>query len=157
MGPEGFNGQAGGQTWNWRCSTAAQWYLSSVDIHRRKFLRYLSAATLMAEPVLAGWQGANGMYGLIVKITAVPGKRADLIKIIKESAMPGCLSYVAAKEENTLWVTEVGDNAASHDASLLLPAVKNAVPHAKAIAAGFERVAVTNPERGVGLERTHVR
>ena len=102
------------------------------------------------------------MYGLIVKITAVPGKRAELIRIIKESAsdMPGCLSYVVAKdaaEENILWVTEVWDSAASHDASLLLPAVKNAVPQATAIVASFERVAVTNPEWGVGLERTHVR
>jgi quinol monooxygenase YgiN len=110
----------------------------------------------MAEPVLACSEGANGMYGLIVKITAVPGKRAELIRIIKQSAsdMPGCLSYVVAKdaaEENTLWVTEVWDSAASHDASLLLPAVKNAVPQTKAIVASFERVAVTNPEWGVGL------
>ena len=102
------------------------------------------------------------MFGLIVKITAVPGKRAELIRIIKQSAsdMPGCLSYVVAKDaakENTLWVTEVWDSAASHDASLLLPAVKDAVSQTKAIVASFERVAVTNPEWGVGLERAQVR
>ena len=111
----------------------------------------------MAEPVLAGSQGADDMYGLIVKLTAVPGKHAELIKILGESAsdMPGCLSYVGAKdsaEENTLWVTEVWDSVASHHASLLLPAVKNAVPQAKAIVASFEKVAATRPVWGAGLE-----
>jgi quinol monooxygenase YgiN len=42
-----------------------------------------------------------------VKLTAVPGKREELAKILRESAsdMPGCFSYVVAKdsaEENTL-------------------------------------------------------
>jgi quinol monooxygenase YgiN len=42
--------------------------------------------------------------------------------------MPGCFGYVVAKDsvdENVIWVTEVWDSVASHDASLLLPAVKN--------------------------------
>src|SRR5260370_38511817 len=61
------------------------------------------------------------------------------------------------RQRRILWVSEGWDSAASHDASILLPAVKNAVPHGKAIVASFERVAVTNPEWGVGPERTHVR
>ena len=102
------------------------------------------------------------MYGLIAKLTAVPGKREELIKTLKESAgdMPGCFSYVVAKdsaEENTLWVTEVWDSEASHDASLLLPAVKNAVPQAKAIVASFEKVAVTSPVWATGLKLEQVR
>jgi quinol monooxygenase YgiN len=102
------------------------------------------------------------MYGLIAKLTAVPRKREELIKTLKESAgdMPGCFSYVVAKdaaEENTLWVTEVWDSEASHDASLLLPAVKNAVPQAKAIVASFEKVAVTSPVWGTGLKPEQVR
>jgi len=102
------------------------------------------------------------MYGLIAKLTAVPGKREELIKILRESAgdMPGCFSYVVAKDsadENTLWVTEVWDSAASHDASLLLPAVKNAIPQAKAIVASFEKVAVTSPVWGTGLKPEQVR
>jgi hypothetical protein len=44
---------------------------------------------------------------------------------------------------------------ASHDASLSLPAVKNATPRAKAIVSNFERIAVTNPVWGVGLPATH--
>jgi len=96
------------------------------------------------------------MYGLIVKLTIVPGKREEMIRILKESAvdMPGCLSYVVAKDsadEIAIWVTEVWDSEASHDASLSLPAVKNAIPQAKQIVTGFDKVAVTNPVWGVGL------
>jgi quinol monooxygenase YgiN len=128
-----------------------------VETDRREFLKYLTAATIMAKPVLAGSQGANDMYGLIAKLMAVPGKRADLIAILKESAsgMPGCLSYVVAKDsvdENTVWITEVWDSVASHDASLSLPSVKSAMTQAKPIVAGFDKIAVTSPVWGVGLE-----
>lgn len=96
------------------------------------------------------------MFGLIVRLTVVPGKREEMIRILKESAgqMPGCFSYVVAKdrtEENVLWVTEVWDSEASHDASLALPAVKNAIPQGKAIVSRFEKIAVTGPVWGVGL------
>jgi quinol monooxygenase YgiN len=90
------------------------------------------------------------MYGLIVKLKTVVGKREQMIALLKESAtgMPGCISYVVAKDtadEDTLWVTEVWDNSESHEASLSLPAVKNAIPRAKAIVAAFERIALTRP------------
>jgi len=96
------------------------------------------------------------MYGLIVKLTVVPGRREEMIGILKESAadMPGCFSYVVAKDsadENAIWVTEVWDGLASHDASLSLPFVKNAMPRAKEIVSSFERIAVTSPVWGVGL------
>ena len=95
------------------------------------------------------------MHGLIVKLTVLPGRRDDMIGILKKSAagMPGCFSYVVAKDsldEDVLWVTEIWDNIDSHDASLSLPAVRNAVPHAKAIVAKFEKIAVTRPVLGVG-------
>ena len=90
------------------------------------------------------------MYGLIAKLTMVPGKREEMIEILMGSAagMRGCLSYVVAKDsvdDNAIWVTEVWDSAASHDASLSLPAVKNAIPRAKEVISGFEKIAVTNP------------
>jgi len=97
------------------------------------------------------------MYGLIVKLTTVPGKREEFIQILKESSagMPGCFSYVVARDsanEDGVWVTEVWDSVASHDASLLLPPVKNAIPRAKAIVSSFDRIAVTTPVWGVGLQ-----
>lgn len=96
------------------------------------------------------------MYGLIARLTAVAGKRDELIKILMGGTrnMPGCLSYILAKDavdENIIWVTEIWDTAASHDASLTLPAVKNSMFQGKALIAGFERVAVTQPVGGVGL------
>ena len=96
------------------------------------------------------------MYGLIVRLTVVPGTREKMVGILKASAanMPGCLNYVVAEDSadpNVLWVTEVWDYQASHDASLSLPAVKNTIPQAKGIVSNFERIALTNPVWGVGL------
>jgi len=100
------------------------------------------------------------MYGLIAKLTVVPGRREEMVGILKESAadMPGCFSYVVAKDsadENAIWVTEVWDSIVSHNTSLSLPSVKNAIPRAKAIVSSFEKVAVTNPVWGVGLPPAH--
>lgn len=97
------------------------------------------------------------MYGLIAKITAAPGKRDALIATLEEGArdMPGCFSYVVAKDsadENAVWVTEVWDSMASHDASLSLPAVKNAISQSRALVAGFEKIAVTTPVWGHRLQ-----
>lgn len=96
------------------------------------------------------------MYGLIAKLTAVQGKRDDLIAILKQGTkdMPGCFSYILAKDsldENIVWVTEIWDSAASHDASLSLPAVKESIVQAKPLIAGFEKIAVTQPIGGVGF------
>jgi quinol monooxygenase YgiN len=40
------------------------------------------------------------MYGLIAKITTIPGKRDEMIALLKTSAagVPGCLSYVVAND-----------------------------------------------------------
>jgi quinol monooxygenase YgiN len=128
-----------------------------MEIDRRHFLLDVSAATFAVALVPMVLQGASGMYGLIVKLTIVPGRREGMIRILKESAadMPGCFSYVVAKDaadENVLWVTEVWDSEASHDASASLPAVKKAIPQGKELVTGFEKTAVTTPVWGVGLK-----
>jgi quinol monooxygenase YgiN len=71
------------------------------------------------------------MYGLFGKMIAVPDQRDALIAILLEgvSGMPGCLSYVVAKDPadpNALWITEVWDSQGSHEASLSLPSVQQA-------------------------------
>ena len=96
------------------------------------------------------------MYGLIVKMAVIHGRREEMIEILKESAsnMAGCLSYVVAEDsadEDAIWVTEVWDSAVSHDASLSLPSVKSAIPRATAIVSSFEKIAVTTPVWGDGL------
>jgi quinol monooxygenase YgiN len=127
-------------------------------IDRRKFLEYLGAVSV--TPFLAGSQEASGMFGSIGRLTVVPGRRDELIGILKQSAadMPGCLSYVVAKDssdENAIWVTEVWESIASHDASLSLPSVKNAIVRGKSIISSFDKIAVTNPVWGVGLPASH--
>ncbi len=95
------------------------------------------------------------MYGLISKLTVVPGKRDEMLQIFKEgtAGMPGCFSYIVAKDaadENTLWITEAWESVAKHDASLSLPAVKNTMTRARPLLANFERTAATTPILGVG-------
>src|SRR5213080_4479074 len=70
---------------------------------RRTFLHGLTAATAVVAPLLRGLarpQGGHLMYGLIAKLTAVPNKREELIKILEEGTknMPGCRSYILAKD-----------------------------------------------------------
>jgi quinol monooxygenase YgiN len=127
-----------------------------VQIDRRNFLKYAAGLRAGVRLCSLNLQGANEMYGLIVKMIIIPGKRDEMIRVLKESAadMPGCFSYVVAKDaadENVLWVTEVWESAASHDASLSLPQVKNAIPQAKPLVANFERIAVITPVWGRGL------
>jgi quinol monooxygenase YgiN len=127
-----------------------------MSIDRRKFLESLGAVTLVS--VLASAVERSDMWGMIGKITVLPGKRDEMIGILKSSAanMPGCLSYVVAKDagdENVMWVTEVWDSQANHDASLALPAVKEAIPRGRALVTSFERVAATIPMWGVGLPK----
>jgi len=66
--------------------------------------------------------------------------------------MPGCLAYVVAEDvadADALWVTEIWENKAAHEASLSLPAVRAAIATGRPLIAGFETVAQTRPISGV--------
>jgi len=96
------------------------------------------------------------MYGLIGRIRAVPGQRDALIEILVSgvAGMPGCLSYVVARDPSdpdALWVTEVWDSGASHRASLSLPAVKEAIARGRSLIAGFDQQIETEPVGGHGI------
>jgi|ERR1039458_5267427 quinol monooxygenase YgiN len=98
------------------------------------------------------------MYGLIAKMTLHSGKREEFIALLAESSanMPGCFSYVIAKDaasEDILWVTEVWESNAAHDASLNLRAVQAVIPRVKPLVAVFERVAETDPVAGLPFAR----
>jgi len=141
---------------------SARRMLRMMETGRREFLECLTAALVTVIPVAAGPRGANSMYGLIVKITAAPGKRDEFIAILKESAadMPGCLSYIVASDptdENSIWVTEVWDSVANHDASLSIPSVQGAMVRAKPMVGAFAKVGATTPIWGVGLRAAHAR
>jgi len=102
-------------------------------------------------------QEKTPMYGLIGQMLAAPGKRDDLLAILGESTedMPGCLSYVIAKDPanaDALWITEVWTDKDVHAASLKLPAVQAAIARARPIIAGFPQHFETIPVRGHGLK-----
>lgn len=87
---------------------------------------------------------------------AVEGGRDRLIGILLEAIeeMPGCLSYIVAKDPSDstmIWITEVWTDQESHKASLQLPAVRDAISRAMPLIAGFEPGTVTEPVGGHGL------
>lgn len=100
----------------------------------------------------------NKMFGLIGKATATDGKRDELIAIlIKGTAnMPGCLSYIVAKDvadPAVIWITEVWDSRESHEASLQLPSVQAAIARGRPLIAGMVGIATTEPVSARHLRR----
>ena len=114
----------------------------------------MAAVTGAVRPAFA--QDGADMYGLIGKMTALAGRRDELVAILLAGVgeMPGCLSYIVATDPadaNAIWITEAWDSKASHDASLSLPQVRAAIAKGKPLIAGFSDGAVTTPVGGHGL------
>ncbi|HEX8723918.1 MAG TPA: putative quinol monooxygenase [Gemmatimonadaceae bacterium] len=96
------------------------------------------------------------MYGLVGKLLTVPGKRDELVAILLggTGGMPGCVSYVIAKDAtnpDAVWVTEVWESKEAHAHSLMLPAVRDAIARGKPLIAGFGERFETQPVGGTGL------
>jgi quinol monooxygenase YgiN len=96
------------------------------------------------------------MYGLIGKIKSISGQRDALTSILTEGtgSMPGCLSYIVAQDQtdaDAIWVTEVWVDQASHQASLSLPTVQQAIARGRPLIAGFGERFETTPVGGHGL------
>jgi quinol monooxygenase YgiN len=128
--------------------------------NRRDFLVTTSAALagVASKPGRVQSKGEKHMYGLIGKMTTVAGQRDALIAILLEGVekMPGCLSYIVAKDpsdENAIWITEVWDSQTSHEASLKLPAVQKAISKGRPLIAGFGTRIITEPVGGPGLPK----
>lgn len=124
---------------------------------RRDFLLISGTVT---TALVTGTAAAKtpALYGLIGKMTAVPGQRDLLTSILLEGihSMRGCLSYVVAKDPadvDSIWITEVWDSEQSHRASLELPVVRQAIARAKPLIATFGAHTITEPVGGVGLLR----
>src|SRR5262245_44713454 len=133
--------------------------MTPLTCDRREFLAIASAAmSPVTLPRRSGQRRANGgsMYGLIGKVTVVDGQRDALAAVLLQGgdAMPGCLSYIVAADPtdaNALWITEVWDSQASHQASLSLPAVQAAIAKGRPMIAGFSNRVETQPLGGLGL------
>jgi len=125
-----------------------------IALGRRAFVAGSLAA--LALPSMGVAQTGGTMFGLLGRIKAVPGQRDALIALLLEgtSGMPGCLSYVVAKDgedPDGIWITEVWDSRESHMASLQLPAVRAVIPRARPLIAGFDNRHETEPVGGVGI------
>jgi len=83
-------------------------------------------------------------------------ERDELIAILLHgvSGMPGCLSYVGAKDPsdpNSLLITEVWQSQEKHEASLSLPSVQEAIRQGRPLIAGFGERFETIAVSGHGL------
>ncbi len=123
-------------------------------IDRRMMLG--GTAAIMAWPGAAIAVEENHMFGMLGRMKSVAGQREALLSILLDgsAAMPGCLSYIVAKDladPDAIWITEAWDSEASHKASLGLPQVQAAIARGKPLIAGFGERFVTMPVGGHGL------
>ena len=122
-----------------------------MSVGRRQVLAGAALAAALATPLRAA--EGSPRFGLIGRITAKPGKRAELASILSAGTeqMPGCLSYVVGEDvanPDVLWVSEVWESEAAHKASLKLPQVRAAIAQGRPMIAGFETIATTRPIAG---------
>ena len=94
------------------------------------------------------------MFGLLGKIIALHGKREALARVLIDGVggMSGCLSYIVAydlQDEDALWVTEVWENKESHEASLSVPSVQDAVSKGRSLIWTFGERFETTPVVGM--------
>jgi len=127
-----------------------------MTVSRRTAVTALAALPLAAACTPLTIKEPRNMYGLIGKMRAQPGQRDALIAILLEGtrAMPGCLSYVIAKDlgdPDALWITEAWDSQESHKASLSLASVQAAIGKGRPLIAGFGERFETEPVGGQGL------
>jgi len=97
-------------------------------------------------------------YGYIGSMKAKPGKRDEVMAVmlagVEGLRSAGCLQYTvgaSAVDDVTVWTCEVWGTKEQHDASLQLPAVREAIAAAMPLIAGdFTRVE-TDVHGGLGL------
>ncbi|WP_332877382.1 putative quinol monooxygenase [Massilia sp. S19_KUP03_FR1] len=124
---------------------------------RRTLVTAIALAPLAAcQSTPPSTTARKAMYGTIAKIKTKPGQRDALASILLQAtqSMPGCLSYVVAvdpADTDALWVTEIGESAASHKASLDLPAIRAALQAGRPLISGFGERFETHPVGGFGM------
>jgi quinol monooxygenase YgiN len=113
-----------------------------------------AVAIAMIGTAGAAMAGESAMFGMIGRLKAKPGQRRALAGFLAagSDAMPGCISYIVAEDladADALWITEIWESKEAHDASLSLPAVKDAISKGRPLIAGFDSGAQTRPISGV--------
>lgn len=93
---------------------------------------------------------SNDYWGLLGKMRAVPGKRAELIAALQDSSrdVPGKLVYLIqleADDPDAFWINEVWETRAHYDACLTMPQVQGGMAATRALIAGVEVRVETMP------------
>lgn len=99
------------------------------------------------------------MYAMTGKLTAQPGKGAQLAEILLRASkmvgnMPGCRAYIVledVKDKDDVWVFEMWDDKESHDASLRVEQVRALINEAMPLLAGAPDGAELNVLGGYGI------
>ena len=91
-----------------------------------------------------------GKWGLLGRMRARPGKRAELIAALRESSrdVPGKLLYLIqleADDPDAFWINEIWESKAAYDACLTLPQVLEGLEQTRALIAGIEHRTETIP------------
>ena len=113
------------------------------------------AAGLLAANGVQAQEPDQPLFGLIGSMTAKPGQRAALAAAIAAGAdsLPGCYSYVISADTTNpdlVWITEVWESKAAHDASLKLPQVQDAIAKARPLVAAVGSQTLVTPLAGGG-------
>ena len=92
----------------------------------------------------------KGTWGLLGRMTAQPGKRAELIAALQDSSreVPGKLVYLIQLEHDdpdAFWINEIWASKAAYDACLALPQVREGMEQTRALIAGIEHRTETIP------------
>lgn len=94
-------------------------------------------------------------YGLIGKLSAVPGERETLLAILLEAAAamerePTCTAYRVnvSLDDESIVVYEVWESIEAHQQSLSLETTQTLIGKARPILANIERLAVFEPRNG---------
>jgi quinol monooxygenase YgiN len=96
-------------------------------------------------------------YGMCGKIVAKEGQRDALVEILLEASripMRGCEVYIVCKsptEADAIWVMEVWQSEADHQASFQLDSVKELITRARSVMAGGTESIRMVPVGGMGL------
>ncbi|QHL87024.1 antibiotic biosynthesis monooxygenase [Nibribacter ruber] len=83
-------------------------------------------------------------YALFGKMTAQPGQREALLSILLQAAQlvstaKGCHQYLVYKDtqhQDCIWISEIWDSKADHDASLTIAGCKELIMQAMPLLAG---------------------
>lgn len=97
------------------------------------------------------------MYGRHGTIRAVPGRRDELMGLLRAAAenagaMPGCRLYVVSTvpgDPDAIAVTEIWDDRAMHAASLALDSVRALIARARPLIAEVSAPAEFEPVAGM--------